>query len=118
MPAIKRKLALEQGAVYQDEIRLRQPSGEPVDLTGCSARMHMRGHDGTLLLALSTQPIAGLVIDGPAGVIRRIITAPQTAALPVDGGQYDLEITPAAGPDFTWRLYQGSVTVSAEVTRD
>jgi hypothetical protein len=117
MPAIKRKLALEQGAVYQDEIRLKQPNGSAVDLTGCSARMQIRDHAGVLLLTLSTAG-SGLVINGPAGTIQRLITAPQTAALPVDGGQYDLEITPPAGPDYTWRLYQGAVTVNAEVTRD
>lgn len=117
MAAIKRKLALEQGAVYQDEIRLKAPDGTPYDLTGSTARMQIRDHGGRLLLELAS-PGAGLEIDGPAGTIRRLITAPQTAALPADGGQYDLEICPAAGPNYTWRLYQGLVTVNEEVTRD
>lgn len=118
MPAIRRRLALEQGAVYRDEIRLKQSDGTPVDLTGCTARMQIRTLDGRLLLDLSTPPGSGLVIDGPAGVIHRRITAGQTALLPIDGGLYDLEITPLSGPDDTWRLYQGAVSVSAEVTRD
>ena len=118
MPAIKRKLALEQGSVYQDEIRLKAPDGSAYDLTGCSARMQIRDYAGALLLTLATPPGTGLTIDGPAGIIRRLITAPQTAALPVEGGQYDLEIIPALGPDYTWRLYQGGITVSAEVTHD
>lgn len=118
MPAIRRRLALEQGAVYRDEIRLKQPGGAPLDLTGCAARMQIRGLDGRLLLDLGTPPGVGLVIDGPAGVIHRRITAGQTALLPVEGGQYDLEIVPPSGPDDTWRLYQGAVAVNAEVTRD
>lgn len=118
MPAIRRSLALEQGAVYRDEIRLKQPGGAPIDLTGCTARMQIRTLDDRLLLDLSTSPGRGLVIDGPAGVIYRYITAGQTAQLPVDGGEYDLKITPPSGPDDTWRLYKGPVSVSAGVTRD
>ena len=118
MAAIKRKLALEQGSVYQDEIRLKNNDGSVYDLSGCAARMQIRSHDGALLLELATPPGTGLTIDGPAGSISRLITAPQTSALPVEGGVYDLEITPPTGQDYTWRLYQGTVTVNAEVTRD
>jgi len=117
MPAIKRKLYLEQGAVFRDEIRLKQPSGDPVDLTGCTARMQIRDQDGALLLTLHSAG-AGLTIDGESGTISRLITATQTSALPATGGNYDLEITPPAGPNYTWRLHQGSVTVNAEVTLD
>lgn len=117
MPAIVRNLSIEQGGVFRDEIRLKSPAGQALDLTGCQARMQMRSDDGVLLLDLAT-PDAGLQIDGPSGTLTRYITAQQTALLPVEGGVYDLEIIPASGVADTWKLYRGRIKVQGEVTRD
>ena len=87
----------------------------PVDLTGAKARMQIRtAPGGALLLELTTEN-QGLVFGG-AGTITRTVSAPETAAFSWTKGVYDLEVE---YPDGTvHRYFEGSVTVSPEVTRD
>lgn len=87
----------------------------PVDLTGATARMQIRDKPGgALLLELSTAA-GGLAITG-AGTIERTLSAAITAAITWCDAVYDLEVT---YPDGTvHRYFEGSVSVSPEVTRD
>lgn len=88
----------------------------PVNLTGCIARAHLRSsvESDVVLLELTTQN-GRIVLGGPAGSIRLLISAADTAAIGWKSAVYDLEIE---FPDqrVVRRMY-GGVAVSPEVTR-
>lgn len=118
MPATKLNLKVEQGATYLKRVEwMTGPlPGTPVNLTGCTARMHARAKlaDTATLLSLSTAN-GGIVLGGATGRVDIILTDEQTAAITWTSAVYDLEIEFANGT--VTRLLQGSISVSPEVTR-
>src|SRR3990172_3895211 len=118
MAVSKLKLRIEQGATFRKHLTWK--TGDPalpVDLTGCSARMQVRGEltDVLPLIELTTEN-GGITLGGVAGTIELYISAVGTAALTWESGVYDLEIIMSNG-DIV-RLVGGGVVVSPEVTRD
>ena len=87
----------------------------PVDLTGYTARMHIRAtlESTTALVTLTTEN-AGITLGGAAGTIIPLILATATDDLTFDTAVYDLELI--SGTTVT-RLLSGNVTLSKEVTR-
>lgn len=117
MAASKLKLAIEQGATFRR--RLTWKTGTPalpVNLTGYTARMQIRGEltDATVLLELTTEN-GGITLGGTAGTIDLYISAVATAGITWESGVYDLEMV-ASNSDVI-RLVAGGVSVSPEVTR-
>ena len=117
MAAAKLKLVIDQGATFEKVITWK--AGEPatpVNLTGCTARMHVReGIDSpTTLLELTTEN-GGIALGGALGTITLRLSATATTALSWLTGVYDLEIVYADGR--VRRLLAGAVNVSREVTR-
>lgn len=117
MAAAKLKLAIEQGATFRKTLTWK--AGKPavaVDLTGCTARMHIRAEitSPTPLVTLTTEN-DGITLGGVAGTIVLLITATATAAFAWEAGVYDLEVVFANGD--VRRLLYGPVVVSLEVTR-
>lgn len=118
---------VEQGATFQRVLTWLDDSSAPVNLSGYTARMMFRPTYADLdiptpVLSL-TSPSGGITLGGSAGTITIVITAAQTAALPVPTVTveadhhyvYDLELQSGAG--VVNRLLQGEVTISQEVTR-
>lgn len=96
-------------------------AGEPVDLTGYDARMMIRKSvgDAQPMLSLTkvselTPTTSGITIDGPAGLITVQMSAAATTAL-AGSGVYDVELVNPVG--FVYRILQGKVRLSREVTR-
>lgn len=116
MPALIRDLVIECGAVWDDLLALKT-NGQPLDLTGATARMQIRDLEGNLIIELSTGN-GRLLIDGPAGTIQRRLGATVTAAITAEKGKYDMEIIPGGNPDFAWKLYRGKVKFEPEQTHD
>lgn len=88
----------------------------PIDLTGVTARMHIRESvDAEEILCELTTENNKIVIDGPLGSILLTIEAAETETFQWAAGVYDLELVWPNG--FVMRLCQGSVSVSPEVTR-
>lgn len=117
MAAAKLKLVIEQGATFRKTLTWK--AGTPsvaVDLTGCTARMHIRSEiaSPTPLVTLTTEN-GGITLGGVAGTIVLLIAATATAAFAWEAGVYDLEIILANGD--VRRLVYGPVSVSPEVTR-
>jgi hypothetical protein len=84
----------------------------PVDLTGYSARSHVRGHAGALLLDLT--PF--IVLGGILGTVNIPVPAASTENLRSCGdARWDLELTDPGGG--VVRFAQGRVGISADVTR-
>ncbi|MDH1476779.1 hypothetical protein N5F13_19960 [Comamonas thiooxydans] len=117
----KVKLLILQGATFRKRLRWSSPSGVPIDLTACTARMQVREEKSspTVLLSLGTTgaPDTGLIVlGGVDGTIDLSVSAEITAAIDWTSGVWDLEIIMSNGD--VVRLAEGSVSVSAEVTRD
>lgn len=108
----------EQGATFTRELDWRGEDGQPVSLIGYTARMQVRKtvKDDEPLMELTTED-GRIWFNSPPtdGKIYLMISADDTAALPVIKGVYDLEMV--APNHKVARLLQGKFVVSAEVTR-
>lgn len=109
-------LSIDQGATFQLLITWNDPSGNPIDLTGYTARMQIRPEvtSSTVILEMTTEN-GGITLGGVAGTISLTKSATDTAAVTADSGVYDLELATADG--IVTRLIQGSVVFNPEVTR-
>ena len=117
MAAAKLKLSIDQGATFEKVITWKAGTpATPVNLTGCTARMHIRSEiaDPVPLVELTTEN-GGITLGGALGTITLRLSAVATAALTWTTGVYDLEIV---YPDARIRrLLSGTVAVSPEITR-
>ncbi len=113
----KYTLYLYQGATFTRIITWKDESGALVDLTGFTARLHMREtlDAATPFLALTTEN-GGITLGGVAGTITLFASATDTAAIAAKQGVYDLELVAGNGTTVT-RLIEGFVMVAQEVTR-
>jgi len=120
MAAGKLKLTIEQGSTFRKLFTWKAGApAVPVDLTGCTARMHIRETipSAKILHSLTTEN-GGITLGGIAGTFALYIAATDTAAFTWTAGVYDIEIVfPAVPePDVQRKLY-GAVVVTPEVTR-
>lgn len=105
---------IDQGSTWSVSLVYKDPSGNPINLTGYTAKMQLRKKydSATAALTLATGG-QGIVITGATGTIAITATDEQTATLDPGFYVYDLDLN--NGGVIT-RLIQGQVTVSAEVT--
>jgi len=105
---------IDQGSTYTVSLVYNDPNGNPIDLTGYTAKMQLRLKYGDPVAALTlTTGGGGIVITGPTGTIDITATDEQTLTLDPTLYVYDLDLN--IGGVIT-RLIQGQVTVRAEVT--
>jgi predicted ABC-class ATPase len=114
MPAIKRDFTIEQGATFEQRFILKR-LGVLLDLTGYSARMQLRQAVESAAIALELTTENARIELTPEGTMRWIVDAVTTAALPRTGYVYDTELVDPTGK--VDRIFEGKVTISAEVTR-
>ncbi|HXH24529.1 MAG TPA: hypothetical protein VNI78_04720 [Vicinamibacterales bacterium] len=116
MSAGQLPLEILQGETLVKPMTWYDEAGQPVDLTGYTARMQARERHGspTVLLELTTEN-GGIQLGGPSGTITLSMSAAQTAALTWRRGVYDLELVSPAG--VVTRLIEGVITVVPEVTQ-
>lgn len=88
----------------------------PIDLTGFTARMHIRADvgDATPIHTMTTED-GGITLGGANGTIALAISAVDSAALDFDCAVYDLEIVSGGGVVTT--VISGEVSLVKEVTR-
>jgi hypothetical protein len=127
MPAGRYNFLIEQGATFQLELQYKDPSGNPINLTGYSGRLQIRQTvpSTVVLLCLSSSlrpDSTGISFSGSngttpptSGSIGIYISAVSSSQLSFDQAVYDLEIENSGG--FVTRLVEGSVQLSKEVTR-
>jgi len=127
MPAGRYNFLIEQGATFQLELQYKDPSGNPINLSGYSGRLQIRQTvpSTVVLLCLSSSlrpDGTGINFSGsngttpPAsGSIGIFISAVSSSLLTFDQAVYDLEIENSGG--FVTRLIEGGVQLSKEVTR-
>jgi hypothetical protein len=111
----KHNFYVYRGATFSEQIEWKDESGTPVNLTGFTARMHMREtlEAADPFLTLTTEN-GGITLGEVAGTIQLLASATQTTAITATSGVYDLELV--SGANVT-RLLEGLVIISPEVTR-
>lgn len=115
----KRNLTIYKGAPFYDRVVWKTGASKatavPVDLTGYTARMHIREAVDSLevLLELATENNR-IVLDAEGG-IELHISDEDTATIDFTRAVYDLELM--RNGRTVRRLYEGRVSVKPEVTR-
>ena len=108
-------IQIDAGATFRLQVQHLDDDDVAVNLTGYSARMHVREDvtsDDTVIELTSS---SGITITAETGTLDIVIAASVTKDL-VGPYVYDLEIESGAG--VVDRLLQGSITISPEVTRE
>ena len=116
MSAAKYDIEIEQGATFATTLVWNDSAGDPMDLTGYTAKMHIRRTVASedLLLELSTENDR-IVLGGALGTVALEIDADTTHEIDWQQAVYDLEVTALDG--VVTRLISGDVLVSFGVTR-
>jgi LEA14-like dessication related protein len=115
MPAATYNTTIDQGADWYLNFNYQNPNGTPVNITGYTAALQLRTSPLAKTTALSLTTGSGITITGSTGLIAVHATATQTGAITNGMYVYDLEIT--SGQGVITRLIQGTINVSAQVTR-
>ena len=109
-------LKIEKGATFQLTLTWKDEDGDPIDLTGFTARMQVRDRvDAEETLVELTTANGRIALGGAAGTIALLIEAAVTEGLPGKAGFYDLELVSAGG--IVTRLLEGKAALVPEVTR-
>ena len=117
----KLNLKIYKGETFRHTLKWQDASELPINLTGYTARLHVRKKidDVATVLELTTEN-GGISFNNPAtdGVIKLHIKAVDTAALTWSDGVYDLELVIVVDTiEEVTRLVEGKITVYKEVTR-
>lgn len=120
----KYNFTVYQGSTWDEEIVLRNADGTPMVLTGMQARMQLREEISSTTAILDLNDANGrlTVTDAAQGRIRLLVSAADTAALPLDFETktylYDLELfRPLPAPEYVRKVLAGKVKCFPEVTR-
>jgi hypothetical protein len=115
MQAAQYDIAIEQGATYIRMFVWRNDDG-PVNLEGYTARMQIRRNPSAedVLFSATTENTL-LSINAAEGKVTLVVPATTTETFDWRNARYDLELESSGG--VVYRLVQGSVTVSKEITR-
>lgn len=90
----------------------------PVDLTGYTARMHVRPSvESTEVLLTCTTENGRITLGGAAGTVTLLVDAETTADLAGTSAKYDLELVSADATPVVTRLIEGKFKAKLEVTR-
>ena len=116
LPIAEADICIFQGATFNQTLfyETGEPSA-PVDLTGYTAKMHIRSkpESKALILELSTDN-GRIVLNDTTGSIQLFISDEDTASLSVcNKAVYDLVLYNGA---ITTRIMQGNVIISPRVT--
>lgn len=119
MSAAKLNLLIEAGATFNAVLTWQDPDGDPIDLTGYTARMQARtkADAADTILDLTSDPDGGITLGDEDGTITIKVAADTTDDLPAGAAVYDLELEAPGPAGDVVRLVEGSITVRRQVTR-
>ncbi|MCI1193407.1 phage baseplate upper protein [Calidifontimicrobium sp. SYSU G02091] len=110
MAAIK----IYRGDTWQRAWIIKDGAGNPVDLTGAAARLHVRDADGVKVMEASTAD-GRLTLQSAAGRIDLVMPASATAVAPASY-RFDIEVTYPSGVRITYE--QATLLVMEDMSRD
>jgi hypothetical protein len=108
-------LTFPQGATWSLALTWNDDDGDPINLTGYTARMQVRITYGAAATILSLANGSGITLGGAAGTITLSVAATTTATVNSGTYVYDLELQSGGGE--VTRLVEGTLEVTPEVTR-
>ncbi len=108
-------ITIDAGSTCQLSVAWKDESNVAINLTGYSARMHVRREIGDTDTVLELSSGSGLTLGGSAGTVAVEIAAADTVDL---SGVYVYDLEVESGDGVVTRLIQGSITVVPEVTRE
>jgi hypothetical protein len=110
----KYNILCPQGATFAKQLTYRI-DGDPVDLTGYTARMQVRENHASknIVVDINTQN-SGITLGGEEGTIDLFINDQDTELIFPKKYVYDLEI---ASSSEVYRILEGNFIVTPEVTR-
>lgn len=109
-------ITMDQGAEWTLTVVYEDSSGNPINLTGFSAKMQLRKKFDSVTPVLTLEsPASGIVITPLTGTLA--LTATTAQMLLIEGGIYVYDLEISSGGVVT-RLMMGSATVRSEVTKN
>jgi hypothetical protein len=115
MPFVTKNFSVDQGATYTFDVVWNDSNGQPINLTGYSAKMQVRDQAGGKQLAFTLTHVDGIAINGPLGKITVTISAERTNKLIYPKSFYDILLTAPDSITKT-RILEGTLTLSRAVT--
>lgn len=118
---IKENLTIHIGATFEPSpwvwsTGTTEATATPVDLTGCSALMHVREKlDAIAILETFSTDNGRIVLGGMAGTIAPKMVDEDTAVVTWKSGVYDLKITFPDGDSVFFA--EGNISAKKKVTR-
>lgn len=110
----KYNMVCPQGSTFSKQLEY-SIDGEPVDLTGYTARMQVREtHKSKVISASLNTENGGITLGGAQGTIELYLSDEDTAAMVAKQYVYDIEL--AVGNN-VYRLLEGKFVLTPEVTR-
>lgn len=110
-------ITIEQGAALSQLIQWKDKSGNPVNLTGYSAKFQVRASKEDTIPIVSLTHSSGLTLGGANGTIAVSIADSATATYTFTKAYYDLWLSPASPANSSVRLLEGFVYLSKRVSR-
>lgn len=108
-------IIMPKGSTYSETFTYKI-DGNPVNLTGYTARMQARqSHTSSSTVLNMTTENGKISLGGTAGTITLNLTATETAAITQTQLVWDIELVSAGGQ--VQRLIEGSIILTPEVTR-
>ncbi|NDB59460.1 hypothetical protein EB001_13565 [bacterium] len=106
---------VDQNTTFTFVVEYQDNLGNPIDLTGSSAKLQVRDTKGGSKLAFTlTSPSGGIVIDASNGKLTIRMTPTQTNKLFYPKSSYDLMLTDSNA--VKTKLVEGFLTLSRSVT--
>ncbi len=113
-PVAKLDLCLYRSDNFNHQITWQDSAGNPIDLTGYTAKMQARKNIGNTNVLMTATEVDGLILGGTAGTVDIQLSPAQTNISNQDN-VYDLEVTSPAAVVTT--LIQGLFVVIQDITR-
>lgn len=108
-------IVAEQGTDYSASVAYADSSNNAINLTGYTARMHVRKYHGSSVQALTLSSTSGLTITALSGTVLISISAAALSAILAGEYVYDMEIVSESG--VVTKLVSGTFSLAPEVTR-
>lgn len=113
MPAIKKKMVIEQGATFMKRFIRRSATKKPINMTGYKAKFIVKTSIGGEVVTEATTENGKIVITGLKGIIDIKLTDEETATFNFTKGYYNLTVEDTLGNII--RLSEGDITLSPSV---
>ena len=113
--AIQKNFEVDQNTTFTFIVEYKDDSGNPINLTGASAKLQVRDTKGGSRLAFTlTSPASGITIDPALGKLTIRMTPTQTNKIFYPKSSYDLMLTDSNA--VKTKLLEGFLTLNRSVT--